>query len=122
MNELSKKIGELEYDGLISGLNPACRVTGGTIAKAAENTTILRGSVLGRAEDTGLLSLYDGTTIPVFILCEDTEVGTDEDVNVAVFEAGCFDPNKVHVAAAYELTAEDKDTLRKYNIVFKAKA
>ena len=54
------------------------------------------------------------------LLCDDTEVGTDEDVPVDVYAAGCFDPEKVTVAEDYAITQADKDKLRTYNIVFKA--
>lgn len=119
MKELRQKLGSMEYDGLITGLNPPIRVDGGTIAKLAEPAVLKRGTLLGKA-DTGLLSVYDGTGTPDCVLCDDTEVGTDEDVPVDVYASGCFDPEKVTVAEDYTITQADKDKLRTYNIVFKA--
>lgn len=117
--ELCQKLGSMEYDGLITGLNPPVRVDGGTIAKLATPATLKRGTLLGKA-DSGLLSVYDGTGTPDCILCDDTEVGTAEDVPVDVYAAGCFDPEKVTVADSYTITQADKDKLRTYSIVFKA--
>jgi len=120
MKELNRKLGGMEYDGLITGLNPPIRVEGGTIAKLAVATEYKRGTLLGKASDTGLLSLYDGSNAPDCILCDDTTVGTEEDAKVAVYAAGCFDPEKVTVAEGYTITQTDKDKLRSYNIIFKA--
>ena len=117
--ELRQKLGSMEYDGLITGLNPPARVDGGTIAKLAAPATLKRGTLLGKA-DSGLLSIYDGTGTPDCILCDDTEVGTAEDVPVDVYVAGCFDPEKVTVGDGYTITQADKDKLRTYSIVFKA--
>lgn len=117
--ELRQKLGSMEYDGLITGLNPPTRVDGGTIAKLAAPATLKRGTLLGKA-DSGLLSIYDGTGTPDCILCDETEVGTAEDVPVDVYVAGCFDPEKVTVADGYTITQADKDKLRTYSIVFKA--
>ena len=119
MKELRNKLGSMEYDGLITGLNPPTRVDGGTIAKLAAPATLKRGTLLGKA-DSGLLSIYDGTGTPDCILCDDTEVGTAEDVPVDVYVAGCFDPEKVTVGDGYTITQADKDKLRTYSIVFKA--
>lgn len=119
MKELRQKLGSMEYDGLITGLNPPVRMDGGTVAKLSEDTVLPRGTLLGKGDD-GLLTVYNGTGTPDAILCDDTEVGTDEDVPVDVYVAGCFDPEKVTVAEGYTLTQADKDKLRTYSIIFKA--
>ena len=121
MKELHRKLGEMEYDGLITGLNPPVRVTGVTIAKLTEAAELKRGTLL-RRDSGGQLAVYDGTTAPEGILCDDTEVGTEEDVPVVIYAAGCFDPEKVTVAEGYTLTQDDKDKLRSYSIIFKAAA
>lgn len=120
MKELHQKLGSMEYDGLITGLNPPVRVDGGTIAKLTTPTVLKRGTLLGKTDGSDLLSVYGGTGTPYCILCDDIEVGTDEDVPVEVYAAGCFDPQKVTVADSYSLTQADKDKLRAYSIVFKA--
>lgn len=117
--ELHQKLGSMEYDGLITGLTPPIRVDGGVIAKMAAPTLLKRGTLLGKG-DTGLFSVYDGTGTPDCILCDDTEVGTEADIPVEVYAAGCFDPQKVTLADGYTMTQADKDRLRAYSIVFKA--
>lgn len=117
--ELRQKLGSMEYDGLITGLNPPVRVDGGVIAKLEADTVLKRGTLLGRGDD-GLLSVYDGADTPDCILCDDTEVGTAEDVPVDIYVAGCFDPEKVTVAEGYTITQADRDKLRAYSIIFKA--
>ncbi len=119
MKELHNKIGSMEYDGLITGLNPPPRVDGGTIAKLTAPAVLKRGTLLGKGDD-GLLSVYDGTGTPDCILCDDTEIGTAEDVPVDIYAAGCFNPEKVTVAEGYTITQADKDKLRAYSIIFKA--
>ena len=119
MKELRNKLGSMEYDGLITGLNPPVRVDGGTIAKLEAPAVLKRGTLLGQGED-GLLTVYGGTGTPDCILCDDTEVGAAEDVPVDVYAAGCFDPEKVTVAEGYTITQADKDKLRAYSIIFKA--
>lgn len=116
--ELGRKLGEMAYDGLITDLTPPVQVRGGTISKPAEAATYKRGTLLGK-NDAGVLSLYDGTTTPDCILCDDTEIGTGADTPVTVYTAGCFDPGKVTVADGYTLTEADKDKLRERGIVFK---
>ena len=119
MIELSKKIGDMEFDGLVTGLTPAVVVGGGTIAKLAAEATYKRGTILGKS-DTGVLSIYNGTGTPDCVLCDDTVIGTDEDATVAVYIGGCFDRNKVIVADGYTLTVGDIDKLRERGIIFKA--
>ena len=119
MKELRQKLGSMEYDGLITGLNPPVRVDGGTIAKLEAPAVLKRGTLLGKGED-GLLTVYGGTGTTDCILCDDTEVGAAEDVPVDVYAAGCFDPEKVTVAEGYTITQADKDKLRAYSIIFKA--
>ncbi|MBR2131404.1 MAG: head decoration protein [Oscillospiraceae bacterium] len=119
MTELSKKIGDMEFDGLVTDLTPPVQVRGGTIAKVTAVTIYKRGTIFGKKED-GTLSIYDGTTTPDCILCDEVVVGTDADVNVAVYSAGCFDSGKVTVAEGYTITHADIDNLRTRGIVFKA--
>ena len=76
MKELHRKFGEMEYDGLITGLNPPVRVTGGAITKLSAAAELKRGTLLGK-DSSGQLSVYDGSTTPEGILCDDTEVGTE---------------------------------------------
>ena len=54
------------------------------------------------------------------ILCDDVEVGTAADATVAVYLAGCFNPDKLTMASSYTMKEADKDALRDAGIVFKA--
>lgn len=114
--ELSRVIGEMTYDGLVSGLTPQVKVGAGVITKGAEAAELKRGTVLAKAD--GKLSIHGSGKTADCILAEDIEVGTDTDVAAAVYEAGCFDPEKVIVADGYILTEEDKDALRQRGIYF----
>ena len=57
MKELRKKLGSMEYDGLITGLNPPVRVDGGTIAKLTTATVYKRGTILAKSAADGLLHI-----------------------------------------------------------------
>ncbi len=134
MQELSRKLGAMEFDGLISGITPPKQVGGGTIAKLTESAVYKRGTVLARSAQDGKLYILgteppapeSGKAADVYtpdcVLCDDTEVGTEEDVEVCVYTAGCFDPDKLIVAEEYAITQADIDELRSYSIVLKAAA
>lgn len=131
MTNLNNKIGDMNYDGLFTGITPAAQVGGGVIRKLSDAATLKRGTIMaksyGTAGDGKLVVLgtnaeSDETLTPDCILCDDIDVGTDADEKVAVYTAGCFDPDKVHVGSDYELTETDKDNLRMRGIVFKAAA
>ncbi|MCM1439165.1 MAG: head decoration protein [Roseburia sp.] len=129
MKELSKHLGEMDYDGLFTDLTPKAQVRGGTIRKAATDTLDLkRGTVLAVSDKDNKLVIL-GTEAasgekltPDCILCDDIAVGATADEDVAVYTAGCFDPDKVAVASGYTMTASDLDNLRMRGIVFKAAA
>ncbi len=129
MAEFSRKLGEMNYDGLITDITPKTEVRGKTIRKLTAKAVLVRGTILamssGTAGDGKLVVLGETaktneTQTPDCILCDDVEVGTTADVNVSVYTAGCFDPDKVTVKTGYTVTAADYDALRKYGIVFKA--
>lgn len=129
MANLSAKIGEMEYDGLVSDLTPKTEVRAGTIRKLSAAATLKRGTVLAKSSGTagdgklvilGTTAETNETLTPDCILCDDVEVGTTADVTVPVYTAGCFDTDKVIVKDGTTLTDAHKDTLRKYGIVFKA--
>lgn len=129
MKNLSAKIGESTYDGLITDINPAPVVGGGKIRKLAAEATLKRGTILakssGAAGDSKLVILgttaeSNETLTPYCILCDDVVVGTASDVTVPVYLAGCFDINKCIVDEGYTVTEADKDALRLGGIFFKA--
>lgn len=115
---LSRKVDSMEYDGLISGLTPETKVAGGTIRKLDAAATYVRGTVLAKSSSDNKLVIL-GTTAatgetltPDCILADDVEVGTTEDINVAVYDMGCFNPGKLTVKEGYTITEADKDALR----------
>lgn len=59
---------------------------------------------------------------PDCILCDDVTVGTTADAKVAVYIAGCFDPNKLTLGTGATISTADKDILREKGIIFKAAA
>lgn len=131
MINLSEKIGEMTFDGLITDIKPAPEVRGGIIRKLTAAATLKRGTILAKSSGTagdgklvvlGSTAKENETLTPDCILCDDIDVGTAADEKVAVYTAGCFDIGKVTVSASYTITESDKDNLRMRGIVFKAAA
>ena len=129
MVELSRKIGEMNYDGLITDITPKTEVRAGTIRKLSAAGTLKRGTILAKSSGTagdgklvilGSTAANNETLTPNCILCDDVDVGTSADVTVPVYTAGCFATEKVIVNSGYTITDADHDTLRKYGIVFKS--
>ena len=131
MTNLSKKLGDMNYDGLFTDVVPAVQVSGGTIRKLSAAATLKRGTILAKSSGTagdgklvvlGTAAVTNETLTPDCILCDDIDVGTSADEKVAVYTAGCFDPDKVTVAASHTISETEKDNLRMRGIVFKAAA
>lgn len=128
MKELSKKLGEMEYDGLFTDITPKAQVRGGTIRKGDTEVTLKRGTILAKSSSDSKLVVLGGTAAegealtPDCVLCDDITVGADADEDVAVYTAGCFDPSKMVVASGYIITEGDMDNLRMRGIVFKSAA
>ena len=59
---------------------------------------------------------------PDCILCDDVTVADDADAKVAVYIAGCFDPNKLTLGTDATISTADKDILREKGIILKAAA
>lgn len=117
MAEISKKIGEMNFDGLISDTKPFVEVGGGVIAKGAKSYK--RGTIMAK-DAGGKLVPLKATLVPYGILCDDITVTATEDESVAVYTAGCFDSDLVSADEAYTITDENIDQLRMRNIVFKS--
>lgn len=129
MTNLSEKLGDSRADGLITDIKPPVIVRGGTIRKLSAAGTLTRGTILakstGSAGDGKLVILgtakaTNETLTADCILCEDTAVGTTEDVVAPVYYAGCFDLNKCTVKSGYTASVTDLDKLRERGILFKA--
>lgn len=132
MKNLSQKIGEMEFDGLIAGLIPETQVGGGTIRKMTDKAaTLKRGTILAKSSGTagdgklvvlGTAAATNETLTPDCVLCDDIEVGTASDEAVAVYTAGNFNVDKVTVADSYTISDADKEALRIRSIILKAVA
>lgn len=131
MSELSKSLGTMEYDGLIADINPKLVVSGGTLRKLGTAGTIKRGTILAKSSGTkgdnklvalGTAAASDETLTAYAILCDDVDVGTENDVTVPIYLAGCFNLNKCITANSHAITEAEKDALRNGGIIFKAAA
>ena len=58
MINLSEKLGEMTFDGLITDIKPAPEVRGGVIRKLSAAATLKRGTILAKSSGTA----GDGTT------------------------------------------------------------
>ena len=124
---LDENLGTVDYDGLIVTNEPVADVFTVTIRKeASAEATLKRGTVLalsgGTAGDGKMVAL--GTTAKSnetltanAILCDDTKVGTDADVEATAYRTGHFARNKLAVASGYTLKATDEEELRKAGIL-----
>ena len=124
---LDENLGTVDYDGLIVTNEPVADVFTVTIRKeASAKVTLKRGTVLalssGTADDGKMVAL--GTTAASSetltanaILCDDTEIGTDADVEATAYRTGHFARNKLAVASGYTLKATDEEELRKAGIL-----
>ena len=112
---LVKKVDERGQDNLIAGLFPRALTTGVNIAAGAGK--LARGTVLSRKEDGTCEVMAAGGT-PAYILVDPVDASGTEAVAAVVYRSGNFNPDEVIVSEGYALTAADKDTLRKYDIVF----
>ena len=119
MTELSKKIAEMNYDGLFAGLTPPAQVGAGTIAASTEETVFPRGAIFVKKDGTlRILGTEDGGT-PDCVLCDDITLAAGESATVPVYTAGCFNEDKLTVADGYTVTDADKDALRMRGIILR---
>lgn len=122
---LNNKVGSMAYDKLIAGMTPSPKVASGIITKLATAATYPRGTILCRSSGTGgdgklkilgTTAVENETLTPDCILCDDEDIGTDADANVAVYVMGCFNEDALTVDDEYTITQADKDTLRERGI------
>ena len=126
MINLSEKLGEMTFDGLITDIKPAPEVRGGVIRKLSAAATLKRGTILAKSSGTagdgklvllGSTATTNETLTANCILAEDVEVGTTADVTVLAYRTGHFARNKLAVASGYTLKATDEEELRKAGIL-----
>ena len=125
---LDENLGTVDYDGLIVTNEPVADVFTVTIHKeASAKATLKRGTVLalssGTADDGKMVAL--GTTAASnetltanAILCDDTEIGTDADVEATAYRTGHFARNKlIFGGSGYVLKPADEEALRAAGIL-----
>lgn len=112
---LVKKVGERGQDHLIARLFPRAFTVGVKIA--AGSGELARGTVLSRKTD-GTCEVMAAGGSPAYILSDPVDASGTEAVTAAAYRSGNFNPHAVIVGEGYELTAADRDALRKYNILF----
>lgn len=112
---LVNKVGERGQDNLIARLFPRALTTAVKVAAGAGE--LARGTVLSRKDDGTCEVMAEGGTA-AYILADPVDASGAEDVAAVAYHSGNFNPNAVIVADGYALTDADKDTLRKYDIVF----
>jgi len=112
---LVNKIGECGQDNLIARMYPRALTVAVKIAAGAG--VLKRGTILAVNADGDCEAMKTGST-PAYILTTDVDASGGEAVAAAAYRSGNFNVNAVTGAAGYVLTAADKDTLRKYDIMF----
>lgn len=115
---LVSKVGTYSQDNLIAGVYPPTMTTGVKIA--AQAGKLVRGTVLA-SKDNGTYEVMNTGKTPAYILAEDVDASGSETVAAVAYRSGNFNPAAVIVDSSYnsgKLAAEDKDTLRKYGIIF----
>ena len=124
---LDENLGTVDYDGLIVTNEPVADVFTVTIRKeASAKATLKRGTVLALSSGTadggkmvalGTTAASNETLTANAILCDDTEIGADADVEATAYRTGHFARNKLAVASGYTLKATDEEELRKAGIL-----
>ena len=125
---LYSKLGDVEYDGLITDVLPEVIKRAVTIRKLGTAATLVRGTILAKSSGSagdgkmvvlGNTAASNETLTADCILCDDVEVGTAADVIATVYVAGCFDKSKCTVKSGYTISEDDLDVLRERSILFK---
>lgn len=125
---LYSKVGDVEYDGLITDVLPEVIKRAVTIRKLGAAATLVRGTILAKSSGSagdgkmvvlGNTAASNETLTADCILCDDVEVGTAADVIATVYVAGCFDKSKCTVKSGYTISEDDLDVLRERDILFK---
>ena len=124
---LDENLGSVGYDGLIVANEPVADVLTVTIRKeASAKATLKRGTVLavasgaageGKMVALGTTTASNETLTANAILCDDTEIGTDADVEATAYRTGHFARNKLAVASGYTLKPADEEALRAAGIL-----
>lgn len=125
---LDENLGTVDYDGLIVTNEPVADVFTVTIRKeASAEATLKRGTVLalpggtsggGKMVALGTAAASNEALTANAILCDDTKVGTDADVEATAYRTGHFARNKLIFGGTdYTLKPADEEALRAAGIL-----
>ncbi len=112
---LVNKVGEIGQDNLIAKLFPPAETFGVTIA--AGQGELERGTVLVRGTDGCTILDAAGTGKANCILADPVDASGAEAVTGVAYRTGHFNSNALIAAEGYELTADDREELRKGGIL-----
>ena len=124
--DLHEKIGSVEYEKLFAGMQPPAIVKPGVIRKLGTASTLKRGTLLAKSSGSagdgklvifGTTAASNETLTADCVLCDDIEVGTSNDENVAVYVSGDFNEAALIVATGATITEADRDALRTKGIL-----
>lgn len=124
--DLHEKIGSVEFEKLFAGMQPPAIVKPGVIRKLATAATLKRGTLLAKSSGSagdgklvifGTTAASNETLTADCVLCDDIEVGTSNDENVAVYVSGDFNEAALIVATGATITEADRDALRTKGIL-----
>lgn len=116
MARLDKDMGSSAYDDIFAATQPAALV--GTVKLAANKGLVERGTIV-LGEPGGEFRPVDAapkSAETAYILCEDTDTGTDGAVVGFVYKTGCFIRDRLKTDGTYELTDTDWAKLRHIGI------
>lgn len=125
---LDENLGTVDYDGLIVTNEPVADVFTVTIRRGTSaKATLKRGTVLavasgaageGKMVALGTTAASNETLTANAILCDDTEIGTDADVEATAYRTGHFARNKlIFGGSGYALKPADEEALRAAGIL-----
>ncbi len=80
-NNLYRKVGEMDYDGLIANIIPQIQVSGGTITRLGAAATYTRGTVLAKSSITHQLVIL-GTEAAAAVVAADAVYGITSDAAI----------------------------------------
>lgn len=124
--DLHEKIGSVEFEKLFAGMQPPAIVKPGVIRKLGTAGTLKRGTLLAKSSGSagdgklvifGTTAASNETLTADCVLCDDIEVGTSNDENVAVYVSGDFNEAALIVATGATITEADRDALRTKGIL-----
>lgn len=124
--DLHEFIGSVEFEKLFAGMQPPAIVKPGVIRKLATAATLKRGTLLAKSSGSagdgklvifGTTAASNETLTADCVLCDDIEVGTSNDENVAVYVSGDFNEAALIVATGATITEADRDALRTKGIL-----